>query len=246
LREYFPAALAAFDDLAAPEAVELLAAAPDPERAARLSRSKISAALTRARRRNVAERAELIQSALRTPALRQPAEIQSAFSAITTSELQVITTLTVEITRLGEVVAEHFGRHRDAEIYASQPGIGVTLGARILDEILRLPPIQARLRDPERRGDLTDRATGRDQIKGSPSELGRVGLGHGWLLSEGPNRASLPTTKSGEAGEHHLILAARRSDGAAWVGAVPDGTHPQRVAPMRSAASWASAGMTWL
>jgi transposase len=134
LRECFPAALAAFDDLAAPEAVELLAAAPDPERAARLSKSKISAALTRARRRNVAERVELIQSALRASALRQPAEIQSAFSAITTSELQVIATLTVEIARLGEVVAEHFGRHRDADIYVSQPGIGVTLGARILGE----------------------------------------------------------------------------------------------------------------
>jgi hypothetical protein len=24
---------------------------------------------------------------------------------------------------LGEVVAEHFGRHRDADIYASQPGV---------------------------------------------------------------------------------------------------------------------------
>ena len=38
LREYFPAALQAFDDLDAPDALELLAAAPDPDRAARLTK----------------------------------------------------------------------------------------------------------------------------------------------------------------------------------------------------------------
>ena len=58
LREYFPAALEAFDDLAAADALELLGAAPDPDRAARLSRSRIAAALRRARRRDVEARAE--------------------------------------------------------------------------------------------------------------------------------------------------------------------------------------------
>jgi hypothetical protein len=46
--EFFPAALQPFDDLAAPEAWELLDRAPDPDRAARLTRSQISAALRRA------------------------------------------------------------------------------------------------------------------------------------------------------------------------------------------------------
>jgi transposase len=58
LREYFPAALEAFEDLDAPDALELLAKAPDPASAARLTIAQISAALTRARRRNVAEKAE--------------------------------------------------------------------------------------------------------------------------------------------------------------------------------------------
>ena len=31
-------------------------------------------------------------------------------------------------------MAEHFGRHPDAEIYLSQPGLGVVLGARVLGE----------------------------------------------------------------------------------------------------------------
>lgn len=45
LLEFFPAALQAFDDLAAPDALELLAAAPDPTSAAGLQPSKIMAAL---------------------------------------------------------------------------------------------------------------------------------------------------------------------------------------------------------
>jgi len=56
LREYFPGALEAFDDLAAPDALELLAKAPDPARAARLTRAQVSAALKRARRRNIADK----------------------------------------------------------------------------------------------------------------------------------------------------------------------------------------------
>ena len=39
LREYFPAALPAFADLGAPDALELLAKAPDPARAAKLTRA---------------------------------------------------------------------------------------------------------------------------------------------------------------------------------------------------------------
>jgi len=35
---------------------------------------------------------------------------------------------------LSVVVGAHFGRHRDAEIYTSLPGLGVVLGARVLGE----------------------------------------------------------------------------------------------------------------
>ena len=134
LREYFPAALDTFADLDEPDALELLAAAPDPDRAARLSKAKITGALKRARRRNVAARAVEIQQSLRAEALRQPAVVQTAFAAITLSEVRLITVLNKEIDTLGEVVAEHFGRHPDAEIYASQPGLGDVLGPRVLAE----------------------------------------------------------------------------------------------------------------
>lgn len=51
LRDYFPAAVEAFDDLAGADALELLVAAADPASAARLSRTRIVTALRRARRR---------------------------------------------------------------------------------------------------------------------------------------------------------------------------------------------------
>ena len=56
LREFFPAALQAFADLDAPDALELLGQAPDPDTAAGLSRATIAAALGRANRRDPAAR----------------------------------------------------------------------------------------------------------------------------------------------------------------------------------------------
>jgi transposase len=58
LQDFFPGALEAFEDLTAADALELLGKAPDPESAARLTRSQITAALRRARRRHVDDRAE--------------------------------------------------------------------------------------------------------------------------------------------------------------------------------------------
>ena len=134
LREYFPAALLAFEDLDAPDALELLARAPEPDQAARLSKAVIIAALTRARRRRVEDRTQQLQNILRAPELRQPPTLQSAYAAVVASEVAIITALNTQIDRLGAVVGEHFGRHRDAEIYLSLPGLGVILASRILGE----------------------------------------------------------------------------------------------------------------
>jgi hypothetical protein len=134
LREFFPAALEAFPDLMAPEALALLERAPDPARAARLSRSKIAAALTRARRRDPETKAEAIQAVLRAPALRQDAAIEAAYAVIVASSVRLIAQLNTQIAELQAVVAEGFGRHPDAEIVTSQPGLGPVLGARVLAE----------------------------------------------------------------------------------------------------------------
>jgi len=135
LREYFPAALEAFPDLTAPEALELLGRAPDPDAAARLSLARITAALKRAGRRGELEsKAGTLQATLRAPALRRSPVLTAASAAITRSALTVITTLTEQITALQSEVKPHFGRHPDAGIYLSQPGLGPILGVRVLAE----------------------------------------------------------------------------------------------------------------
>jgi Transposase/Transposase IS116/IS110/IS902 family len=134
LREFFPAALEAFPELNSAEALELLERAPDPARAARLSRSKITAALARAHRRDPDAKAAAIQAVLRAPALRQAPPIEAAYAVIVAGAVRLIAGLNTQIAELQAVVAEGFGRHPDADIVTSQPGLGPILGARVLAE----------------------------------------------------------------------------------------------------------------
>jgi transposase len=97
LQDFFPAALEAFEDLTAPDALELLAKAADPESAARLTRAQITAALRRARRRHVDDRAKQIRTALRTEQLTQPPAVTAAYAAIVRNQVAVLTTLNAEI-----------------------------------------------------------------------------------------------------------------------------------------------------
>lgn len=107
---------------------------PIRNRAARLPRLTIVAALRCAGRRNLDTRADAIQQTLRQDQLRQPGPVRRAYAAIVSSQVQLINILNVEIAELGQVVADHFGRHRDAERYLSLPGLGPVLDARVLGE----------------------------------------------------------------------------------------------------------------
>jgi transposase len=134
LRDYFPAALEAFEDLDAPDTLELLARAPDPAAAARLTTAQISAALKRARRHHIAAKAGQIQAALRAAHLGQPAIVTAAYAASVRALIAVLATLNEQITTLQGQVEAYFGQHPDAEILLSQPGLGPVLGARVLAE----------------------------------------------------------------------------------------------------------------
>jgi transposase len=131
---YFPAALEAFDDLDAPDTLELLGKAAEPARAAKLTRAQVSAALRRARRRNIPDKATAILAALRGEHLGQPEVLTAAYAATVRALLAVIAALNEQVKALQGQVGEHFGRHPDAEIYLSQPGMGAVLGARVLAE----------------------------------------------------------------------------------------------------------------
>jgi transposase len=134
LRDYFPAALVAFEDLDAADTLELLAKAPTPAAAARLTVSQISAALRRARRREVPAKAAAIQAALRAEHLGQPDVVTGAYAASIRALLAVLTVLNEQVKELQGQVEEHFGQHPAAKIVLSQPGLGQILGARVLAE----------------------------------------------------------------------------------------------------------------
>jgi transposase len=134
LREFFPAALAAFEDLDAGDTLELLAKAPDPAAAARLSTGQISAALKRARRRDIAAKSATIQAVPRAEHLGQPATVTAAYAVSVRALVALLITLNEQVATLQGQVEAHFGRHPDAEIVLSQPGLGVILGARVLAE----------------------------------------------------------------------------------------------------------------
>jgi transposase len=135
LREFYPAALAAFDDLTSSDAVEVLRVAPTPELGRGLSRSKIAAALRRGgRQRRVDERAEAIQTALRAPQLAAPAAISTAMGKSVAASVAVITTMSAQIAELAQELEADFESHPDAEVVRSLPGLGTILAARVLGE----------------------------------------------------------------------------------------------------------------
>ncbi|WP_337918511.1 IS110 family transposase [Actinopolymorpha pittospori] len=135
LRDYFPAALEAFEELTTPDALELLAKAPDPASAAKLTLTQIRTALKRARRRgDIDTKAGKIQAALRAEHLGQPAVVAQAYATTIRAATAVLATLNEQIKTLQGQVEQHFGQHPDAEIVLSQPGLGPILGARVLAE----------------------------------------------------------------------------------------------------------------
>jgi hypothetical protein len=135
LREYYPGALEAFNDLHDRDALAVLGRAPAPLQAANLSLSKIRSALKAAgRQRNLDARAQEIQTALRTEQLAAPAAVTAAFAATTRATVGIIAELNRQINELETELATHFEAHPDADIYRSLPGLGVILGARVLGE----------------------------------------------------------------------------------------------------------------
>ena len=135
LREYYPAALEAFEDLTDRDALAILGRAPTPAQAARLSLTKISSALKQGgRQRNIDATAREIQDTLRGEHLNAPEAVATAFGATTRATVTILVELNNQIRELESNLADHFEKHPDADIYRSLPGLGVVLGARVLGE----------------------------------------------------------------------------------------------------------------
>jgi hypothetical protein len=135
LREFYPAALVAFEDLASSDALEVLRIAPTPTLGAGLSRSKIAAALLRGgRQRRTDERSAQIQAALRSEQLQAPALVATAMGASVAASVAVIAEMVAQAARLAEDLSSGFEQHPDAVVVRSLPGLGTILGARVLGE----------------------------------------------------------------------------------------------------------------
>jgi transposase len=135
LREFYPAALAAFDDLDGRDALAVLAIAPNPVRGKALSQSKIASALRRAgRQRNIEATAATIQAALRTEQLAAQPAVAAAFGHTVAALVGVLAELSRQIETIEGELSAHFDQHPDAHILRSQPGLGPVLAARVLAE----------------------------------------------------------------------------------------------------------------
>jgi hypothetical protein len=135
LREFYPAALVAFDDLASGDALAVLAIGPTPTMGRTLSRSKIASALRRGgRQRRIDDRAVEIQTVLRAEHLEAPSLVAEAMGASVRSLVAVIDELVTQISILERELTDRFEQHPDAKIIRSLPGLGTILGARVLAE----------------------------------------------------------------------------------------------------------------
>ena len=131
---YYPAALAAFPDLTTRTAMTVLAAAPAPAQATRLSLEDLLdllAAAGRGRRHGEARRLAAVFAAVQ---MHQPAEVEQAMGAAATAIIGTITAMSAGLTALQQQIDQHFEQHPDAAIYHSMPALGSILSARVLGE----------------------------------------------------------------------------------------------------------------
>jgi hypothetical protein len=140
LREYYPGFLEAFADarggITRPEARVILAAAPDPATAAKLTLGQLQALLKRAgRTRGIAAEAARLRDALRSPQMRQTSRVEQAMGRQTLALLGQLNAACAAADDLEQAVIESFEQHPDAGIITSFPGLGPLTGARVLAEI---------------------------------------------------------------------------------------------------------------
>jgi transposase len=140
LREYFPGFLAAFGSarggITRPEARVILAAAPTPEDAARLTRARLASLLRKAgRQRGIEAEAARLHAAFGQEQMRQVPLVEQAMGRQALALLRQLDAACASADDLEQAAVESFNQHPDAGIITSFPGIGALTGARVLAEI---------------------------------------------------------------------------------------------------------------
>jgi transposase len=139
LRGYFPGFLAAFParaGLTRPEARIILAAAPTPAAAARLTSTQLRALLKKAgRSRGLDTEAARLRDAFRAEQMRQLPLAEDAMGRQALALLRQLDAACASADDLEQATTESFNQHPDAGIITSFPGLGALTGARVLAEI---------------------------------------------------------------------------------------------------------------
>jgi hypothetical protein len=137
LREYFPGFLAAFGSarggIARPEARAVLAAAPAPADAARLTRARLASLLRKAgRQRGIEAGAARLHAAFGQEQMRQLPLVEQAMGRQALALLRQLDAACQSADDLQQAAEESFNQHPDAGIITSFPGTGALTGARVL------------------------------------------------------------------------------------------------------------------
>ena len=140
LREYFPAFLAAFTQVKGgimrPEARTVLAAAPTPADAAKLTLTQLRGLLKKAgRSRGLDTEATRLREAFRAEQMRQLPLVEQAMGRQALALLRQLDAACAAADDLEHAATESFNQHPDAGIITSFPGLGALTGARVLAEI---------------------------------------------------------------------------------------------------------------
>jgi transposase len=141
LKDFYPAALVAFDrlpagGLARADARTILAAAPTPAQAAALSPARLRRLLISAgRRRHLDRDVDRLRAVFTDTYLHQPPQVETAMGIQLGALLRQLQAACTAADEFAEAAIAHFERHPDAEIITSFPGLGMLAGARVLAEI---------------------------------------------------------------------------------------------------------------
>ncbi len=140
LREYFPGFPAAFqhdrEGISSKIARTVLAAAPTPDQAAKLTRVQLRALLKKAdRQRGIEAEAEQLREALPMPQTRQPHQVGQAMGHQAIALLRQLDAACISVDDPAEATVESSDAHPDAATITSFPGLRSPTGARVLAEI---------------------------------------------------------------------------------------------------------------
>jgi hypothetical protein len=130
LKDFYPAALVALAELpsgglARPDVHAILAAAPTPAAAAKLTPARLRRLLVKAgRRRDLDRDVERLHAVFTDTYLHQPAVVENAMGIQLGTLLRQFEAACAAADELAQAAINHFEQHLDAEIITSFPGLG--------------------------------------------------------------------------------------------------------------------------